>query len=152
MVTLSSLLALFEGNTSVIGRFPSKRSGTRAFDTFFVVSLHILQNIPSSYQRYEMQWRSCDVTVIFDDLVITYNYKMFVIGSCYIMDMTLVYGVLASVTKYIDKTCWSLSKLYKSLGLVVCVLSQIFWIMSKHKLEEFISIAKCKTALTLVLQ
>ena len=66
--TFSELLALCEGNSSVIGEFPSQRPVTRSFDVFFDFHLNKRLRKQSRRRRFETQsrslWRHCYVAVI----------------------------------------------------------------------------------------
>ena len=72
METLSSLLALCEGNPPVVGRFPSKGPGNADFDVFFGVSLIKGLNKPSSCWWFETPW--CSWWRYYDAIFVPYSY------------------------------------------------------------------------------
>ena len=56
------VLALWERNPPVTGGFPSHRASIAGFDVSFNVNLNKTLNKQSN--RFEISWRSCDVTVM----------------------------------------------------------------------------------------
>ena len=65
METFSALLALCEGNSPVIGEFPSQRPGARSFDVFLDLRLNKRLSKPSRRRWFDTSsrslWRHCNV-------------------------------------------------------------------------------------------
>ena len=58
METISLLLALCVGNTSVTGEFPSQKTMTRSFDVFFLSGLNNQSSKQWRHRWFETPWRS----------------------------------------------------------------------------------------------
>ena len=59
METISALLALWEGNPTVTGGFPSQRPVTRSFNVFFDLRLNKRLSKQSRRRWFETLWRHC---------------------------------------------------------------------------------------------
>ena len=65
METFSALLALFAGNSPVLGEFPAQRPVTRGFDVFFDLRLNNRLSKQSWGWWFETLSRHYDVIVMF---------------------------------------------------------------------------------------
>ena len=68
METFSALLTLCEGNSPVIGEFPSRRPVTRTFDVFFDLRLNNWLRKPPRRRWFEtppcLLWRHCNMQLM----------------------------------------------------------------------------------------
>ena len=86
METSSALLALWGGNSSVTGEFPTQRSVTQSFGVFFGLPLNERLNKQSWRWWFETPsrplWRHCNVSHQFGPIYVTITCKTYHILGC----------------------------------------------------------------------
>ena len=128
--TFPALVTLWEGNSPVIGEFPSQRPVTRSFDVFFDLRLNKRLNKHSRLWWFETPsrslWCHCNVTTLTPLLVFprrpysTYHYND-VIMDAMASQITSISSVCSTICTSIDQ------RKHQSPASLACVRGIHWW-------------------------